>query len=248
MPSSLSAAVAVGVLFPRRWSRAEPLTPVSRARVPFSMEESRRSRRRPPSTPPRERRRFVMTGVPSADRDSSQDGGVHVSGCPGPATTAPRERWCGRWMAISRHPEPAPVLPAEAVEADARFAASPRVHEGGVTHRRERGARSPFTRPCRSFWSACAELVRDQASPADFCNYDRRAGNQTRALRSSRGGRPRPPSSSLASRISLAGAVTRGEPRSVRSDERRARVGGPSEGRVPEHLQRCACVGCLRIW
>jgi hypothetical protein len=32
--------------------------------------------------------------------------------------------------------------------------------------------------PDRSFWSACAELIRDQRSPADFCNETRRASNQ----------------------------------------------------------------------
>jgi hypothetical protein len=49
--------------------------------------------------------------------------------------------------------------------------------------------------PDRSFWSAFAELIRDQTSPTDFCNCVlRRAGNQTRALQSSQGRRPRPPS------------------------------------------------------
>jgi len=42
---------------------------------------------------------------------------------------------------------------------------------GGFTHRQPRRARPPFTRPCRSFWSAFAELIRDQTSPTDFCNY-----------------------------------------------------------------------------
>jgi hypothetical protein len=36
--------------------------------------------------------------------------------------------------------------------------------------------------PDRSFWSAFAELIRDQASPDDFCNELRRASNLTRAL------------------------------------------------------------------
>jgi len=40
----------------------------------------------------------------------------------------------------------------------------------GFTHRRSLRARSPFTRPCRSFWSAYAELIRDQTPPDDFCN------------------------------------------------------------------------------
>jgi hypothetical protein len=36
--------------------------------------------------------------------------------------------------------------------------------------RRSHRARSPFTRPCRSFWSAFDELIWDPTSPADFCN------------------------------------------------------------------------------
>jgi hypothetical protein len=111
----------------------------------------------------------------------------------------------------------------------------------------------------------------------------RRAGNQTRALQSSLGRRPRSPSfSSTCHAASLAGAVTRGEPRYVRpcepqcwflsvarvcptvmlartphlrglrlehSEDRRARVEGPSEGRVPwahATISR-ACVGCVRF-
>jgi len=92
-------------------------------------------------------------------------------------------------------------FPAIAVKADARFAVSPQARADGFTQRRERGARPPFTRPCRSFWSAFAELIRGQTSPTDFCNYDRRAGNQTRALASSQGGRPRPPSFSYVPRL-----------------------------------------------
>jgi hypothetical protein len=63
-----------------------------------------------------------------------------------------------------------------------RFVVSPQVPSVGFTQRRERGARPLFTRPCRSFWSAFAELIRDRTSPADFCNIQRRASNQTRAL------------------------------------------------------------------
>jgi hypothetical protein len=112
----------------------------------------------------------------------------------------------------------------------------------------------------------------------------RRAGNQTRALQSSQGRRPRSPSfSSTCHALSLAEAVTLGEPRSVRpsqpqcwflsvtracptvmpnrtphlrrlapaehSEDQRARVEGPSEGRVPwRHatISR-ACVGCMRF-
>jgi len=72
--------------------------------------------------------------------------------------------------------------------------------------------------PDRSFWSAFAELIRDQTSPTDFCN----CVNTTC-------GQPNPSSSVLAGTeastsflffschaLSLAEAVTRGEPRTVR--------------------------------
>jgi hypothetical protein len=72
----------------------------------------------------------------------------------------------------------------------------------GFTHRRSLRARSLFTRPCRSFCCAYAELIRDQAPPDDFCNLLRRAGNQTKRLSlSSQGRRPRPPSFSYAPRL-----------------------------------------------
>jgi len=41
--------------------------------------------------------------------------------------------------------------------------------EDFIPHRSLR-ARPPFTRPCRSFWSAYAELIRGQTPPTDFCN------------------------------------------------------------------------------
>jgi hypothetical protein len=49
--------------------------------------------------------------------------------------------------------------------------------------------------PDRSFWSAFAELIRDQTSPNDFCNctYDVRA-TQPGLIQLSQGRRPRPPS------------------------------------------------------
>lgn len=40
----------------------------------------------------------------------------------------------------------------------------------GFTYCRSLRARSPFTRPCRSFCCAYAELIRDQTPPTDFCN------------------------------------------------------------------------------
>jgi len=70
----------------------------------------------------------------------------------------------------------------------------------GFTHRRSLRARPAFTRPCRSFFCAYAELIRGQMPPDDFCNcLLRRASNQTKcpALSSSQGRRPRSPSFSL---------------------------------------------------
>jgi hypothetical protein len=65
----------------------------------------------------------------------------------------------------------------------------------------------------------------------------RRAGNQTPTLMSSQGRWPRPPSFSYASRISLARAVMRGEPRDVRFDD-------PGAG--SSRLRRFAQPRCLQ--
>jgi len=61
-----------------------------------------------------------------------------------------------------------PVEPGE-VEAPTYLSLS--VPDDGVTRRPSPKARPPFTRPCRSFWSAFAELIRGQTPPDDFCNY-----------------------------------------------------------------------------
>jgi hypothetical protein len=128
--------------------------------------------------------------------------------------------------------------------------------------------------PDRRFCGAFAELIRDLSSPTDFCNCLRRAGNQTRALSDPRrdGDLDLLPFLTWHA-LSLAEAVTRGEPRYVRwrrpqcwflplarvcpavmppspphlrelapaerSEDRRARVEGPSEGRVPGRMRRC---------
>jgi len=81
----------------------------------------------------------------------------------------------------------------------------------GFTHRRSLRARSPFTRPCRSFCCAYAELIRDQTPPDDFCNcyYDVRATKPIADLVSSQGRWPRPPSFSCAPRRSSLSCGTR---------------------------------------
>jgi len=88
----------------------------------------------------------------------------------------------------------------------------------GFTHRRSLRARPPFTRPCRSFWSAFAELIRDQTPPNDFCNCISTCGQLNLG--------PLFLAGTMASTIflflrltSLFRAVRRGEPRSVRFDD-----------------------------
>jgi hypothetical protein len=155
----------------------------------------------------------------------------------------------------------------------------------GFIHRRSLRARPPFTRPCRSFFCAYAELIRGQMPPTDFCNcfYDVRATKPLPAPSSSQGRRPRSPSFSLRTTPPIAGQwhaasrapsvfddpgasssrlpefawprylrnrpTTAGFPRSVHSEDQRARVEGPSEGRVPDTHATVsrACVRCPRI-
>jgi hypothetical protein len=78
------------------------------------------------------------------------------------------------------------------------------VPDDGFTHRRSLRARSPFTRPCRSFCCAYAELIRDQTPPDDFCNCTTTCEqpNHLSGLQFSQGRWPRPPSFSSASRRS----------------------------------------------
>jgi hypothetical protein len=188
-----------------------------------------------------------------------------------PVPRPPHRFWrCdSRWMTISRHPEPcAGPLPPFAVRPtrDSSFRSTrlPTVSPADV--RPELGPRS--LDPDRSFWSALAERIWDQTSPANFCNaiFDVRA-TKPELSRSSRGGRPRPPSFSdvprhlpcgsgdtrRAVRRPFAKAPVKVPPTSVgfpnrdadsnappprltpavHSEDQRARVEGPSEGRVP---------------
>jgi len=86
-------------------------------------------------------------------------------------------------------------------EADSRLYLSLDALADGFTRQRPLRARPPFTRPCRSFWSAFDELIRGQTSPTDFCNCTTTCGQPNPdSRRSSQGRRPRPPSFSDASR------------------------------------------------
>jgi hypothetical protein len=85
-------------------------------------------------------------------------------------------------MTISRHPGScADPLPTCAVrptrDSSLRSTRPPTVSPADF--RSELDPRS--LDPDRSFWSAFAELIRGQTSPADFCNVQRCASNQTRA-------------------------------------------------------------------
>jgi len=186
-------------------------------------------------------------------------------------------------MAISRHPEPcADPLPSLAVRStrDSSLRSICPLTVSPASVHPELGPRS--LDPDRSFWSACAELIWDRTSPTDFCNVQSTCGQ------------PNPSSRVLAGTeastsflffschaLSLAGAVTCGEPRSVRplrpqcwffhlrglpsrdadsnapppriapavhSEDRRARVEGPSEGRVSRRRGDHSCLrGCIRF-
>jgi len=140
---------------------------------------------------------------------------------------------------------------------------SPADPASGSTRRHAHRARSLFTHPCRSFWSAFDERIRGPMSPTDFCNNVTTCGQPnpgspilagTKAMTSFRFCRA--PDTSLrrlghgASR-----ATSRGErpgagssrlpgfaqPRYVfrrsREGSRRARVEGPSEGCVPPYRE-----------
>jgi hypothetical protein len=75
-----------------------------------------------------------------------------------------------RWQ-LSRHPgSRAGPLPFFSGEADFATLLSLDALADGITRRPSLRARPPFTRPCRSFWSAFAELIRGQTPPTDFCN------------------------------------------------------------------------------
>jgi hypothetical protein len=201
---------------------------------------------------------------------------------PGPATAPPLSRRYERWMTLSRHPGPSPVL-------HRYFTAQP-------DSRRlfARCGRRRFTADGRSalgprslspvlFWEAGS---RAYLGPNVACrllqlHYDVRA--LARALNSSQGRRPQPPSFSDVPRCFLAEAVStrraalrppNGTPVPVPpacaglpdrdvppsappgrlapapcSGDRRARVSGPSEGRVPDReVHGCPSMGACAFY
>lgn len=172
-------------------------------------------------------------------------------------------------MTLSRHPGSLPVL-HRFTSVRVRLAMPLRSIRSPTFHRRRSlRARSPFTRAVAFFGALRASLFETEhrlvtSATAFTATY----GHCDPSSRTSLGRRPRSPSGSDASRTTfLAEAVTRGEPRFVRScrprcrflslarvyptaiptrtrhlrclatpkcsDDRRARIRGPSEGRVP---------------
>jgi hypothetical protein len=125
----------------------------------------------------------------------------------------PTARWHSR-ATVGLRPDPPRSLGKLAGTPTLLSLAAP---DDGFTHRRSLRARSPFTRPCRCFCSAIAELIRDQTPPDDFCNCLRRAGNQTNDSRVPRrdDGLDHLPFLTHHA-FSLARAVMSGEPRDVR--------------------------------
>ena len=106
--------------------------------------------------------------MPSIDRDPSQDPVVFMTPVPRPLRRL-RER-DDRWMTLSRHPGPSPVLDRSTDRARrARAVSLGDVVDGFLRTRRSR-ARSLFTRADALFWSSARERIRDRTPPADFCN------------------------------------------------------------------------------
>jgi len=103
----------------------------------------------------------------------------------------------------------------------------------GFTHCRSLRARPPFTRPCRSFFCAYAELIRGQMPPTDFCNCLSTCGQPNQCG-------PRFPRRDgdldllpfLTHHAAHRWAVARGEPHSVRFDDP-----GAGSSRLPEFAQ-----------
>jgi len=149
-------------------------------------------------------------------------------------------------MTLSCHPEsssgPHPIMGIDAGTPAYLSLAAP---AGGFIHRRSLRARPPFTRPCRSFWSAYAELIRGQTPPNDFCNCTTSTCGQPNLG-------PLFLAGTMASTIflflritPLSRAVMRGEPRCVRLDDPGAGSSRLREFTQPRCLQQRPTTGGL---
>jgi hypothetical protein len=143
---------------------------------------------------------------------------------PGSATaSSPHGERRTRWMALSRHPGPfAGARPFWSGEPDIpTLLHSTRAPT--LSRRRSPRPRPLFTRPCPLFLErVCRAYSRPDVAYRLLQLALRRAGTNP-SSRSSLGRGPRPPSGSDESRCFLAEAVTRGEPRYVRSFRSRCR-------------------------
>jgi len=150
----------------------------------------------PLTTPARESGRLVLDWDAFYRQGPFLGSGGHYS--PGPATSSPllamdqplSGTLAPPWVFVRTSPH----VPGDGGRNPRHTFHSP-YPTAGSTYCRSLRARSPFTRPCRSFCCAYAELIRDQMPPADFCNcyFDVRATKPT-TLVSSQGRWPRPPS------------------------------------------------------
>jgi hypothetical protein len=143
-----------------------------------------------------------------------------------PVPRPPHRFWrcCDRWMTFTRHPGPCPdfePLWSDSLRDAIRLFARRARRRVTADARPDLGPRS--LDPDRSFWSAYAELIWSQTSPADFCNcYDERALSPSSHDPRWDDHRDGLPFLTLHA-LSLAGAVERGEPRIVRSLRPRCR-------------------------
>jgi hypothetical protein len=206
--------VAISRLHPQRFIELPRCCLLLCLRPPLAFLRVRRDRRmwRPPSpssAPSLESRYFVLDWDAFYRQGPFVGSSGHYS--PGPATRSPllamveplSDTLASPWVFIRTSPI------CIGVETGSSTSFHSPYPPAGSTYERSLRARSPFTRPCRSFCCANAELIRDQMPPDDFCNCYRCASNQTNGSRSSQGRWPRPPSFSYASRRSSLSSDTR---------------------------------------
>jgi len=190
---SRAGDTSVGVFFPRRTSDRASDTPVAiyvhpqrftelprrclflflshtSAFLRVGVDREMRKPPRPSPSPARESLRRVMA------RDAFHHWGPFLGSggrySPGPTTDTPLlamgrpldDTLAPPWVFVRTSPI------SHSGAAGSPTYLSPAVPDDGFTHRRSLRARPPFTRPCRPFWSAFAELIRGQTPPNDFCN------------------------------------------------------------------------------